>query len=147
PFLGRVALGPQGQLGNAYLVPLPANFGVPGSCTVGPPLTGNGISAVENGKYLINVHMSEGQLYRVDTTTFTLVPIDVSGGDFAGGGDVCSADGLLLDGKTLYVVQAALHRVAVVELSPDYLSGFITRYITEPLASNPTLQRPTTIAE
>jgi len=34
-----------------------------------------------------------------------------------------------------------------VELSPDYLSGFITRYITEPFASNPTLQRPVTIAE
>jgi sugar lactone lactonase YvrE len=147
PFLGRWALGPQGQLGDAHLVPLPANFNVPGGCTVGPPLTGNGISATANGDYLILVHFSEGRLYRMDTATFTLLPIGVSGGDFAGGGDVCSADGLLLDGKTLYVVQASLHRVAVVELSPDYLAGFITRYITEPFASNPTLQRPTTIAE
>src|SRR6185436_21158518 len=39
------------------------------------------------------------------------------------------ADGLLLDGKTPYVVQfgARLNRVAVVELSPDYLSGVIAR--------------------
>jgi len=147
PFLYRVALGPQGQPGLAQLIPLPANFGIPGGCTVGAPNTGNGIAATANGKYLILVHQSEGQLYRMDTATFTLVPIDVSGGDSVGGGDVCSADGMLLDGKTLYVVQNVLNRIAVVELSPDYLSGFITRYITEPFASNPATKVPTTIAE
>jgi hypothetical protein len=60
---------------------------------------------------------------------------------------VRNADGLLLDGKTLYVVQNADNRIAVVELSPDFLSGSIARYITEPFASNPATKVPTTIAE
>jgi hypothetical protein len=148
PFLGRIALGPQGEPGDTELIPLPANFGAQGSCTVGPfGPKGNGIAATPDGKHLILVHMSEGQLYLMDTATYTLIPIDVSGGDFAGGNAVCSADGLLLDGMTLYVVQFLLHRVAVVELSPDRLSGAVARYITEPFASNPAVQFPTTIAE
>jgi hypothetical protein len=60
---------------------------------------------------------------------------------------VLNADGLLLDGKTLYVVQNANNQVAVVELSPDFSSGAIVRYITEPFASNPATKVPTTIAE
>jgi hypothetical protein len=141
--LYRVALGPQGQPADepAQMIPLPANFGVPGGCTIGSPRGGNGIAAAPNGEHLILVHMSEGQLYRMDTATYAVVPIDL------GGGNVCSADGLLLDGKTLYVVQNFLNRVAVVELSPDYLSGIITRYITEPFTSNPATKVPTTIAE
>jgi len=82
----------------------------------------------------------------MDSTTFTLEPIDVAGGDFAGGNAVCSTDGLLLEGKTLYASQFALNRVAVVGLSPDYLSGIVTRYITEPFASNPATKLPTTLA-
>jgi hypothetical protein len=146
PFLSRVAIEPNGQPGPAANIPLPPNFGVPGACTFGLPPRSNGIAATANGKYLILVHMSEGQLYRVDTSDFVLEPIQVSGGDFAGGGAVCGGDGLLLDGRTLYVVQFPLHRVAVVELSPGLLSGVVTRYITEPFASNPALQLPTTIA-
>lgn len=142
PFLYRVALGPQGAPAEeAEPIPLPANFGIPGTCPVGPPLRGNGIDAAPNGAHLILVHMSEGQLYRMDTATSNVVPIDL------GGDNVCSADGLLLDGNTLYAVQNFLNRVAVVELSPDHLSGGITRYITEPFASNPQTKVPTTIAE
>jgi hypothetical protein len=35
PFLGRVALAHNGQPGDGALIPLPANFGVRGPCTVG----------------------------------------------------------------------------------------------------------------
>ena len=83
----------------------------------------------------------------MDTTTFTLVPMEVSGGDFAGGAAVCGGDGILLDGKTLYVLQSPLNRVAVLEMPADYFSGVVTRYITEPFASNPATKFPTTIAE
>jgi sugar lactone lactonase YvrE len=147
PFLFRVALGPRGQPGNVEMIPLPQNFGISGGCTVAPRGKGNGIAATANGKYLILVHTSEGQLYRMDTATFALTPINVGGGDFSGGAALCSADGILLDGKTLYVVQFILNRVAVVEMSPDYRSGVITRYITEPFTSNPATRFPTTIAE
>jgi hypothetical protein len=72
---------------------------------------------------------------------------DIQGGDGAGGGDVCTADGMLLDGNTLYVVQNFLNRVAVVDLSADHFSGVITRYITEPFTSNAATKVSTTIAE
>ena len=147
PFLGRVALAQNGQPGDGALIPLPANFGVRGPCTVGFSPRGNGIAATHDGDHLILVHSSEGRLYLVDTTTHTLMPIPISGGDFAGGDALCSADGILLEGHTLYAVQSALYRVAVVQMAPDYSSGEITGYITEPFASNPALQsRPTTIA-
>jgi hypothetical protein len=146
PFLGRVELGPRGEPGPGALIPLPANFGVPGPCTVGPPPRGNGIAASQNGKHLVLVHMSEGQLYRLETETLVPVPIAITGGDFAGGAALCSTDGILLKGNTLYAVQAALNRVAVVRMSSDLLSGEITHYLTEPFTSNPALQTPTTIA-
>ena len=146
PFLGRVELTANGQPGDGELIPLPANFGVRGPCTVGPSPRGNGIAATPNGDQLILVHMSEGRLYLVDATTHALTPIEITGGDFAGGAALCSTDGILLEGHTLYAVQAALHRVAIVRMAPDYTSGEITGYITEPFASNPALKVPTTIA-
>jgi hypothetical protein len=147
PFLYRVALGPQGRPLGSQTIPLPANFGIPGVCKVGPSLTGNGIAATPNSAYLILVHMSEGRVYRMDTTTNALVPIALVGGDFAGGGAVCSTDAMLLDGHTLYAAQNVLNRIAVIELAPDYLSGSITGYLTEPFASNPATKVPTGLAE
>ena len=146
PFLGRVALAKDGQPGDGTVIPLPANFGVRGPCTVGPAPRGNGIAATPGGDSLILVHMSEGRLYAVDTATLTLEPITIAGGDFAGGAALCGTDGILLEGHTLYAVQAPLNRVAVVQMAPDYLSGEVTGYITEPFASNAGLQAPTTIA-
>lgn len=150
PFLGRVALAPNGQPGAAETIPLPPNFGMRGNCTLGPAApTGNGIAATADGRYLILDHTGEGRLYLLDTATLIPIPIDVTGGDFAGGNPLCGADGLLLDGTSLYVVQFGprLNRVAVVELSPDHLSAFIRRYITEPFASDPAIKVPSTIAE
>jgi hypothetical protein len=53
---------------------------------------------------------------------------------------------LLLEGTTLYAVQSALNRVAVMRLANDHRSAVITHYLTEPFSSNPDLQIPTTIA-
>lgn len=127
PFLYRVALGPAGAPATEFeSISLPASFRT------------NGIAATPNGKDLFVV--SGSQLYRLDTATYTPTLVDL------GGNTLPNADGLLLDGKTLYVVQNFLHRIAVVELSSDYLSGAITRFITEPFASNDATKVPTTIA-
>jgi sugar lactone lactonase YvrE len=143
--LYRVALGPRGEPSEDFEeIALPANFGVTGACMGPPPVPpvkANGIAATPSGKYLIVGHLSEGQLYRIDTATHAVLSIDL------GGGDVCNADGLLLDGHTLYVAQNFKNKISVVELSPDHLSGAITREITEPFASNPATKVPTTIAE
>jgi sugar lactone lactonase YvrE len=143
--LYRVALGPHGAPSEQFdQVALPANFGATGDCMGPPPVPpvrANGIAAAPNGTHLILGHLSEGQLYRIDTTTHTVLPIDL------GGGDVCSADGLLLDGHTLYAAQNFRNKISVVDLSPDHLSGAITHEITEPFASNPATKVPTTLAE
>jgi sugar lactone lactonase YvrE len=145
PFLYRVALGPRGEPSEEFeQIPLPANFGATGNC-MGPPLVppvrANGIAAAPSGRHLILGHLSEGQLYRIDTATYTVLPIGL------GGGDVCNADGLLLDGNTLYVAQNFKNKISVVELSPDHRSGAITHEITEPFASNSDTKVPTTMAE
>lgn len=148
PFLYRVPLGRRGEPGAvADQIPLPAIFGMPGTCTVGPANRGNGIAAAPNGEHLIITHMSEGGLYRVDTATHTVVPIVLTDGDSLGGGPVCTTDGMLLDGTTLYVSQNFLNRIAIIELTPDHLNGVITGYITQPFASNPGTKVPTTLAE
>ena len=148
PSLYRVELGPRGEpLASFDEIPLPPvfGFGVFGAC--GPAARANGIAADPSGKYLIIGNSSQGKLYRMDTATHTSLEIEVIGGL------LCSADGLLLDGKTLYVVSKnqvtdpVSNQVAVVELSPDFLLGEITRHITEPFASNPATKVPTTIAE
>ena len=145
PFLYRVALGSRSEPSDQFEpIPLPGNFAAIGGC-VGPPpvppVRANGIAATPNGKYLIVAHSSEGQLYRIDTATHSVVPIDLAADD------VCSADGILLDGKTLYVAQNFKNKVSVLELSPDYLSATLAREISEPFASNAATKVPTTIAE
>ena len=128
-FLYRVALGPAGVPSAVDTqIPLPGTFRT------------NGIAATSNGKHLFVVDGATSQLYLMDTVTHTPVPIDL------GGDTLPNADGLWLAGKTLYVVQNFRNQVAVVELSPDYLSGAIAGFITEPFASNPSTKVPTTIA-
>jgi sugar lactone lactonase YvrE len=130
PFLYRVALGPAGQpAADATRISLPGTFRT------------NGIAATANGEHLFVVNGPTAQLYRLDTATHTPIPVDL------GGDTLPNADGVLLDGNTLYVVQNFRNRIAVVELSPDYLSGAIVRFITEPFTSNAATKVPTTIAE
>ena len=129
-FLYRVDLGPAGEpAASATAIPLPGTFRT------------NGIVATRNGEYLFVVNNATAQLIRLDTETYTPVAVDL------GGATLPNADGLLLDGKTLYVVQNMRNQIAVVELSADYSSGSIARVITEPFSSNPATKVPTTIAE
>ena len=120
-----------------YRVPLENNGGLPAVPTSEEiPLGGdyqftpgafnaNGIAATPNGKTLIIVNSTEGALYKVDPTTGVATRIDL------GTVGVPSGDGLLLQGKTLYVVQNVLNQIAVVELSADLSSGTITETITD----------------
>ena len=96
----------------------------------------NGIDALPNGKALIIVNSTTGKLYLVDPITGNATLIDL------GGGSVATGDGILLVGKTLYVVQNALNQIAVIELAPDYSSGEITSLI-----KNDNFDVPTTIAK
>ena len=110
-------------LGGDWVQPAAGQFGA------------NGIAATENGRWLIIVNTAAGALYRVDPQGGEAKLIDL------GGANVNFGDGLLLRGRTLYVVQNQLNQIAVVKLSREYTQGQIVDTLT-----NPNLNVPTTAA-
>jgi sugar lactone lactonase YvrE len=133
PYLYRLPLSAGGALPDPAAV---QEIALGGDFVSVPGFNTNGIDATPNGKWLVIVHSTRGELYRVDPETghATLINLD--------GSDVTRGDGLLLDGKTLYVVQNRLNQIAVVRLNPQLTAGDITGYITDP-----DFDVPTTIAE
>jgi sugar lactone lactonase YvrE len=133
PILYRVPLDKNGALlalPNSEAIPLGGEYQfTPGA------FNANGIAATPDGKTLIIVNSTEGALYTVDPVTGVATRIDL------GTGGVPNGDGILLQGKTLYVVQNMLNQIAVIELSPALTSGAIEETIT-----SPTFRVPTTIA-
>lgn len=124
PVLYRVPLG--GAPG-VVEIPLGGDFTfVPGEFNT------NGIDSTRDGKTLVIVNSTLGRLYTVDPATGVAEQIELSGGD------VSSGDGILLDGKTLYVVQNFLNQVAVVSLAPHLSAGVIVDVVTNPLFDIPT---------
>ena len=95
----------------------------------------NGIAATPNGDTLIIVNSVDGLLYNVDPGTGEATLIDL------GGDTVPNGDGILLQEKTLYVVQNRLNQIAVVELNSDLTEGEIVDTIT-----SSAFRVPTTIA-
>jgi sugar lactone lactonase YvrE len=134
PFFYRVPLGANGQLADPSAVeeiPLGGDFVfVPGS------FNSNGIDATPDGKSLVIVNSTRGELFHVDPKTGDAGLIDL------GGAGVPSGDGILLDGKTLYVMQNRLNQIAVVRVDAGLSAGEIVSYITDPA-----FDVPTTIAE
>jgi outer membrane protein assembly factor BamB len=130
----------------AAIFKLPLGFGgtLPGAAQT-LPLTGdfqlvagfnlNGIVATPNGKTLIAVQSNTGKLFTIDPNTGVTRLIDL------GGATVMNGDGLLLHGKSLFVVQNQNNRIAVAGLAPDIGSGTINRTIT-----SPNFDVPTTVA-
>jgi DNA-binding beta-propeller fold protein YncE len=92
----------------------------------------NGIEATEDGRTLIAVQSNTATLFKIDASTGFADRIELAGGDATNG------DGLLLEGRTLYVVQNQLNRVAVVSLAPDLASGTVVRHLAHPAFAVPT---------
>lgn len=133
PVLYRVPLRRNGRLPDppvSEVVSLGGDFEfVPGEFNT------NGIAATPNGRTLIIVNSALGALYTVDPEDGEATLIDL------GNETVPNGDGILLHGKTLYVVQNFLNQIAVVELNSKLRSGSIERTITSPF-----FRIPTTIA-
>jgi len=132
PVLYRVPLGPNGRPGGSFT---PVTLG--GDYVQGANFNVNGIDATANGKTLVFVQSNTGKLF---TTGANGVARRIV---LAGGESVPNGDGILLDGKTLYVVQNALDVVAKIALAPNLRSGRVVRRISDPA----NLDFPTTIAE
>jgi sugar lactone lactonase YvrE len=124
--LYRVPIGSSGALGAFQSIPITGDFTLAGGFNL------NGIDATPNGKTLIAVQSNTGKLFRIDPTTGVARIISL------GGESVPNGDGILLTGKTLYVVQNQLNRVAVISLAADLASGRVVTRLADPDFAVPT---------
>jgi sugar lactone lactonase YvrE len=132
PVLYRVPLrgdGTPGDPGTVETVPLSGDIAFREGFNV------NGIDATPNGETLVIVQSNTGWLFKVDSDTGETTRIDLDGARVRNG------DGLLLRGRTLYVVQNMNNRVAVVTLDRDLESGAVVQRFDDP-----SFDVPTTIA-
>jgi sugar lactone lactonase YvrE len=119
------------DLGAAQTIPLTGDFQfVPG-------FNLNGIDATANGKTLVAVQSNTGKLFTIDPATGATRLIDL------GGATLMNGDGILLHGKTLYVVQNRDNKVAVVRLASNLASGTVQRTITDSDLDSPRRSRGT----
>ena len=95
----------------------------------------NGIDATRNGKTLVIVQSNTGMLFNVDADTGESTEIDL------GGETVINGDGILLQGRRLWVVQNSDELLTLVRLSPDRSSGVAVDRFTDE-----TFDVPTTVA-
>ncbi|MBB5954269.1 sugar lactone lactonase YvrE [Saccharothrix tamanrassetensis] len=123
--LYKIAFGPHGRLPDTYTaVPLTGDF------VLNPGFNANGIAETPDGKALLVVQSNTGQLHRVVDGVTKVVDL---------GGEVLTAgDGLLVRGRTLYVVRNALNTVAVFTLDRAGTSGKLVAKITDPRFDVPT---------
>jgi sugar lactone lactonase YvrE len=127
--LYRVPIAANGRLGeSAQTIP------ITGDLVYEPGFNANGIDATPDGKTLVIVQSNTGELFTADPATGATREIDL------GGATVTMGDGILLDGRTLYVVRNRLNLIAVVRLASDLRSGRVVDEFT-----NPDFRVPTTI--
>jgi sugar lactone lactonase YvrE len=95
----------------------------------------NGIAQTPDGRALLVVNSATGKLFRVNPRTGVATQVDLDGYALTNG------DGLLVQGRTLYVVQNRLNRVAVIELNRRGTEGELVETLT-----SPDFDVPTTVA-
>jgi sugar lactone lactonase YvrE len=104
----------------------------------------NGIALTPNGRALLVVNTSTGDLFRVNPWTGVARRVNL------GGYQLTNGDGLLLKGRILYVVQNRLNQVAVIKLSESGRRGRLVDTLTAPACSTPPTNAcfdvPTTVA-
>jgi hypothetical protein len=140
PRLYFIPFGRRGELGELTRIPLGGDY------VNEAGFNANGIEAARGGKSLIVVKSNTGELFDVDARTGVADRIEVTGGD----GELINADGILLKGRTLYVVEnrddpdpaaAGVGVITAVKLDRNLDSGRIVGTIHDEL-----FQVPTTIA-
>ena len=125
--LYRIPIGNGGRLGSTV-----QTIALKPPYVQGAGFNVNGIDATPNGRWLVIVQSSTGKLFRVNPSTGATVEIAL------GGESVPNGDGILLDGKTLYVVQNQLNRIAVIRVNATLTSGRVVTRITDARFAVPT---------
>jgi hypothetical protein len=88
--------------------------------TYTPPLTDFdlvGIVSTPNGRYLLTTQGTTGQLWRIDTSTKAIVEVELDGPPLV------NADGVVLRGHHLYVVQNFTRQITKLRLSGDWTTA------------------------
>ena len=124
----KIPIGRKGALGELQTIPITGDF------VYTPGFNANGIESARGGKVLIMVKSSTGELFRVDPVSGASEEIEL---DKA----VTNGDGLLLQGRKLYVVRNQNDLVAVVKLRRNLSEGDYRRELTRE-----EFEVPTTIA-
>lgn len=133
PVLYKVPIAPDGQIGTPQTIALSGP-----AATISGQFNLNGITATPNGEVLIVAHSGLGAMFTVDPATGSSRTIEITGGAITPG----TPDGILLDGKTLWVVENFAERLVKVQLDSDLTSGQITAAVTSEL-----FRIPTTVAD
>jgi sugar lactone lactonase YvrE len=119
---------PRGRRGEVRAVPLTGDWR-----QLPDVNNANGIVGTPDGKGLIVVKSTPGELYHVSPRTGAARRIALSGAT-----DVLNGDGLLRIGRTLYVVQNRLNLVSVWRLDAAVTRATLVRTITDPRFDVPT---------
>ncbi|TQK43497.1 sugar lactone lactonase YvrE [Streptomyces sp. SLBN-118] len=125
----RLPLDRHGEPGDAVTtVPLTGDW------QQGPSFTANGIERTPDGSalLLVNAFADGGGLVRVDPRTGIGRTVDI------GGIELPNGDGLLLLGRTLYVVQQQQNAIDVLRLNESGTRGTAIARITDPRFKIPT---------
>jgi sugar lactone lactonase YvrE len=136
PVLYKVPLGPGGELPDPSAVTeIPLGSGFDFEPNAFP--NANGIVATSDGGSLIIINTFFSSLYKFDLQSGEATKIDL------GGDSIPNGDGLVLAGKTLFVVQNFSNQIGVVNLDSSLTSGVVS---DEPLTSDEFII-PTTAAK
>lgn len=129
PAIYRVPISADGTIGDPETIVVAG----PAKPIVGAFQIGlNGIDATPDGRLIVG-NTGLGKVFTVDPDTGASTEIAIPGDrlpDEPGDQPVPSNDGILLDGRTLWVVANFLNTVFEVRLSPDLSSGEVVNAIT-----------------
>ncbi len=103
-----------------------------GDFVLGEGNNANGIARTPDGRALLVIQSNTGLLFRVNTRTGVATTVDL------GGELLTNGDGLLLDDRTLFVVQNRLNQIAVITLNRSGTAGRIVDHLTDPRFDVPT---------
>ncbi|MFD8044708.1 SMP-30/gluconolactonase/LRE family protein [Streptomyces chartreusis] len=132
PALYALPLGRNGQLPDADEV-VTLTLSGDWSQVAGEVVNANGITVTPDGSALLVVQSGVGGLHRVNPRTGVTELVDLGGA-----APLTNGDGLLLIGRTLYVVQNRQNAIDVFRLAADGRSGIFQRRVTDPLFDVPT---------
>lgn len=85
-----------------------------------------GIAGTPNGRYLLTTQGTTGQLWRIDLATKAITEVEVDGSPLV------NADGIVLRGDHLYVVQNFSRQITELQLSDDLSSAVVSEVLPTP---------------